>query len=135
MGYGIGSPPSREPCLKIRLPLLFIAPWLLAVATPGSHAQCSRIERVTVYPGLAAVERNARVAAGAREQVPNCLSPNFDTASLWFDAEAGIRLGPVSAISRPRLQHPRQRWRVLSPPRWPMLPSSARPAKGRSSSP
>ena len=92
--------------MKTRLPLLFITPWLLAVATPTSHAQASRIERVTVYPGLAAVERSARVAAGARELVLNCLSPNFDMASLRVEAEAGIRLGPVSAINRPRVEVP-----------------------------
>ena len=92
--------------MKTRLPLLFIAPWLLAVATPTSHAQGSRIERVTVYPGLAAVERSARVAAGARELVLNCLSANFDMASLRVEAEASIRLGPVSATSRPRVEVP-----------------------------
>ena len=76
----------------------------LSLAGPGARAQgsASRIERVTVYPGLAAVERSARVAAGARELVLNCLSPDFDLASLRIEPDAGIRIGPVSATNRPR---------------------------------
>lgn len=73
-----------------------------AMASPAAWAQASKIDQVTVYPGLAAVERSARVAAGARELVLNCLSPNFDMAGLRVEADAGIRLGPVSAVNRPR---------------------------------
>lgn len=81
---------------------------LLADAGAQTQAQtsggASRIERVTVYPGLAAVERSARVAAGARELVLNCLSPDFDLASLRIEPDAGIRIGPVSATNRPRAE-------------------------------
>jgi len=66
----------------------------------------SRIERVTVYPGLAQVERSAKVGAGARELVLDCLSPNFDMASLQIDGAEGVKLGPVSAITRPRSEVP-----------------------------
>jgi uncharacterized protein (TIGR02231 family) len=69
-------------------------------------AQASRIEQVTVYPGLAEVLRTARVAAGARELVLDCLSPGFDMASLRVEADAGIRIGPVSATTRPRAEVP-----------------------------
>lgn len=68
----------------------------------GSEGPASRIERVTVYPGLAEVERSARVASGARELVLDCLSASFDLASLRVEADAGIRIGPVSARQRPR---------------------------------
>lgn len=81
---------------------LFIILAALLVPAAPAQAQASRIDLVTVYPGLAAIERSARVAAGARELVLNCLSPNFDMAGLRVEADAGIRLGPVSAINRPR---------------------------------
>jgi uncharacterized protein (TIGR02231 family) len=61
---------------------------------------------VTVYPGLAAVERSARVQAGARELVLNCLSPSFDMASFRVSADADIQLGPVTAVNRPRAEVP-----------------------------
>lgn len=77
---------------------------LIAAPAQAADARASRIERVTVYPGLAAVERSARVAAGARELVLDCLSPDFDLGSLRMDADAGIRLGPVSAVNRPRAE-------------------------------
>jgi uncharacterized protein (TIGR02231 family) len=69
-------------------------------------AQTSRIEQVTVYAGLAEVLRTARVAGGARELVLDCLSPAFDMASLRVEADAGIRIGPVSASTRPRAEVP-----------------------------
>ena len=93
--------------MKPKLTTLALAAALaLTLGGPVAHAQASasRIDRVTVYPGLAAVERSARVAAGARELVLNCLSPDFDLASLRIDADAGIRLGPVSATNRPRAE-------------------------------
>ena len=70
----------------------------------GLAAATARIEQVTVYPGLAQVSRSAPVAAGARELVLDCLSPSFDMASLRVEADAGIRLGPVSARTRPRTE-------------------------------
>ena len=76
-----------------------------SLAAPWAAAQ-SRIEQVTVYPGLAAVERSARVAAGARELVLNCLSPSFDMASLRVEGSEGLRIGPVSATNRPRAEVP-----------------------------
>ena len=66
----------------------------------------SRITRVTVYPGTAVVDRSARVPAGARELVLNCLSPQFDMASLRVEGDAAIRVGPVTATNRPRAELP-----------------------------
>lgn len=76
-----------------------LAPTLTHAADPAS-----RIERVTVYPGLALVERVARVPAGSRELVLDCLSASFDMSSLQIDAADGVRLGPVSAHTRPRAE-------------------------------
>lgn len=74
--------------------------------TPLAAELPARIARVTVYPGTAVVERTARVPAGAREVVLNCLSPQFDMASLRVEADAPIRLGPVTATTRPRSESP-----------------------------
>ncbi|MEX8519184.1 MAG: mucoidy inhibitor MuiA family protein [Leptothrix sp. (in: b-proteobacteria)] len=66
----------------------------------------SRITRVTVYPGSALVERTARVTPGMKELVLPCLPVNFDLQQLRVEADAGIRLGPVSAVTQPREQVP-----------------------------
>lgn len=79
-----------------------------ATAAPGAGVDLggSRIERVTVYPGMAQVERSAKVSTGARELLLDCLSPSFDMASLQIDGADGVKLGPVSALTRPRSEVP-----------------------------
>lgn len=79
---------------------------LLAAATAGAAAQPAPIERVTVYPGLAEVERVARVSAGSRELVLDCLSAQFDMGSLRIEPDAAVRTGAVSALNRSREQAP-----------------------------
>ncbi len=83
---------------------------LVAAHATGAAATAdvggSRIDRVTVYPGMAQVERSAKVSAGARELVLDCLSPSFDMASLQVDGAEGVKLGPVSATTRPRSEVP-----------------------------
>ena len=89
------------------LPSSFAMTALLGLSLTSAAAELpSRIARVTVYPGTAVVERTARVPAGAREVVLNCLSPQFDMASLRIEADAPIRLGPVTATTRPRSESP-----------------------------
>ncbi len=68
-----------------------------AAETGGGNAVGgpSRIERVTLYPGAAAVERVARVAAGARRLELACLPAAFDPQSLRVAASEGIRVGAV----------------------------------------
>ncbi|NDY91586.1 DUF4139 domain-containing protein [Ideonella livida] len=75
-------------------------------APAPAGAPAGRVERVTVYPGLAQVERSAVVAAGARELVLDCLSPRLDMASLQVEAPEGVRLGAVSSTVRPRAEVP-----------------------------
>ncbi|CAD5372516.1 conserved exported hypothetical protein [Rubrivivax sp. A210] len=90
--------------LNLTLATAAMAALAAASAAQAADNRASRIERVTVYPGLAAVERSARVAAGARELVLDCLSPEFDLATLRIEADAAIRIGPVSARNRPRAE-------------------------------
>lgn len=83
------------------LALLTLSGALVQAAEPAS-----RVTRVTVYPGVALVERSTRVAQGARQLVLPCLPANFDVQQLRLDADAGIRIGPVSAVTLPREQVP-----------------------------
>ncbi|WP_338416174.1 DUF4139 domain-containing protein [uncultured Sphaerotilus sp.] len=86
-------------------PLLLALGALIGLPCVASAADAvSRITRVTVYPGTAVVERTARVPAGARELVLNCLSPQFDMASLRVEGDAAVRIGPVTATNRPRAE-------------------------------
>ncbi|MBQ0942069.1 DUF4139 domain-containing protein [Ideonella sp. 4Y16] len=83
--------------------------WAATVLTlwaPQAGAQTAPIERVTVYPGLAEVERVARVAPGSRELVLDCLSAQFDMGSLRLEPDAALRTGAVTALNRPREQAP-----------------------------
>lgn len=72
---------------------------LIALAQP---ATLSRISEVTLYPGSAAVERVAQVAAGARQLQLTCLPASFDVETLRLDAGAAIRIGDVSTVTVPR---------------------------------
>lgn len=78
-----------------------ISPKLLALLTGMSvfgaaSGADSAIKRVTLYPGVAAVERVAPVIAGASEVRLTCLPMSFDVNSIRVDADAGIRVGDVS---------------------------------------
>jgi uncharacterized protein (TIGR02231 family) len=65
-------------------------------AGPALSQQSSRISRVTLYPGSAAIERTANVAAGAGTLEMTGLPANFDLRTLRVDAGTGIRVGEVS---------------------------------------
>lgn len=93
------------------LALLVLGLWAglagtVAQAADAPTASASKVDLVTVYPGLAVVERSARVAAGARELLLDCLSTEVDLSTLQLDADASLRLGPVSASQRPRSEVP-----------------------------
>lgn len=66
---------------------------------PGSQAS---ITQVTVYPGVASVERTARVAAGARQLSLDCLPASIDQQSLQVSADAGVRIGDIKILLQPR---------------------------------
>jgi uncharacterized protein (TIGR02231 family) len=77
-----------------------------APAAASGGAPGARIERVTVYPGLAQVERTVKVGAGQREIVLDCLSPQLDLNSLRVEADPGLRTGAVSSQRRKRSDTP-----------------------------
>ncbi|WP_027015663.1 DUF4139 domain-containing protein [Comamonas composti] len=84
--------------LKTPLTLaLLAATGLSALAQEGATqtlaGASAPIARVTLYPGVAAVERVARVEAGTRQLVIDCLPASLDQQSLQLSADAGVRLG------------------------------------------
>lgn len=75
----------------------------LLYATASATAQdTSRIARVTVYAGVATVERVARVPAGARSLTLTCLPATLDTQSLQVQADAAVRVGEFSVLTEDR---------------------------------
>ncbi|HPT55970.1 MAG TPA: DUF4140 domain-containing protein, partial [Casimicrobium sp.] len=67
-----------------------------------ANAADSVIKRVTLYPGVAAVERVATVAANASEVRMTCLPTTFDTNTIRVEADSGIRVGDVSVKTVPK---------------------------------
>ena len=74
----------------------------LPVLAQGAGATDSRIALVTLYPGSATVERVARVAAGAKRFVFNCLPAALDVQSLALSADALVRLGELAVLNEER---------------------------------
>ncbi len=77
-------------------------------APPASHAQerpaatASRITQVTVAPGIATIERSARLPAGARSATFACLPAGLDPDSLQISADAGVRVGEFKVTTEDR---------------------------------
>jgi uncharacterized protein (TIGR02231 family) len=69
---------------------------IAAFAVPAAAQESGRISRVTLYPGSAAIERAASVAAGNGALEMTGLPANFDLRTLRVDAGPGIRVGEVS---------------------------------------
>ena len=66
----------------------------------------STIQNVTVYPGVAVIERVAKVPANSRQLVLPCLSTAFDMSALRVDGGPGVTLGAISAVDLPRAEVP-----------------------------
>lgn len=75
---------------------------LLCAAASAAAQDTSRIARVTVYPGVATVERVAKVPAGARSLTLTCLPASLDTQSLQIQADAAVRVGEFSVLTEDR---------------------------------
>lgn len=72
--------------------------------TQAQEATIARapIARVTLYPGVASVERTARITAATRQLVFECLPGSIDPQSLQVSADAGVRLGDYKLQLQPR---------------------------------
>src|SRR5580765_8196876 len=79
---------------RIRTVLVSIV--IAGFAGPALSQQSSRITRVTLYPGSAAIERTGSVAAGSGTLEMTGLPANFDLRTLRVEAGPGIRVGEVS---------------------------------------
>jgi len=83
---------------------------LCALGAGAAQAQdapptASRITGVTLYPGSATVERTARVAAGSRSAVFDCLPQGLDARSVQVQA-SGVRVGDIAVQVRERALAP-----------------------------
>ena len=77
--------------LSVRLSALSL---LLAASLVRAETEAP-ISSVTLYPGIATIERVAEVAAGTRQLKISGLPANFDTKTLQVQADKGIRLGQI----------------------------------------
>ena len=77
-------------------PLSFAAAVASVLYVGSGLAADSAIKRVTLYPGVAAVERVTSVTQGMNEVKFTCLPLTFDSNSLRVEADDGIRFGDVS---------------------------------------
>ncbi|MFD1839866.1 DUF4139 domain-containing protein [Paracidovorax cattleyae] len=74
----------------------------MACAQERPAVVASRITQVTVAPGIATIERSARIAAGARSATFACLPASLDPDSLQISADAGVRVGEFKATTEDR---------------------------------
>lgn len=65
-------------------------------AGPALSQEAGRITRVVLYPGSAAIERSARIAAGSSKVEMAGLPANFDLRTLRVEADPGIFVGEVA---------------------------------------
>ena len=77
-------------------PCSFAAALASALCVASGFAADTAIKRVTLYPGVAAVERVTNVTQGMNEVKFSCLPLTFDSNSLRVEADDGIRFGDVS---------------------------------------
>lgn len=70
----------------------------------GSRAP---ITEVTLYPGVAAVQREARINAGTRQLRFECLPASVDTQSLQISADNGVRVGDLKVLMQARTAAPK----------------------------
>uniref|UniRef100_UPI0005559AA5 DUF4140 domain-containing protein n=1 Tax=Paracidovorax oryzae TaxID=862720 RepID=UPI0005559AA5 len=108
-GAAHSSHPTRPAAAPLHAGALRAAVAGMALAAAGmACAQerpavvASRITQVTVAPGIATIERSARVAAGARTATFACLPASLDPDSLQISADAGVRVGEFKVTTEDR---------------------------------
>ena len=70
-----------------------------AITASGNQAP---ISQVVLYPGVASVERTARISAGTRQLTFECLPAAVDVQSLQISADANVRVGDTKTLLQPR---------------------------------
>ncbi|MDR3014204.1 MAG: DUF4139 domain-containing protein [Delftia acidovorans] len=96
---------SALPALSVLAAACFLlAGTPVQAQAPAQEATIARapIARVTLYPGVASVERTARITAATRQLVFECLPGSIDPQSLQVSADAGVRLGDYKLQLQPR---------------------------------
>ena len=75
---------------------------LASAATVTVSGNKAAIAAVTLYPGIASVQRSVRIPAGTRQLVFECLPANIDPQSLQVSADAEVRIGDYKTLLQPR---------------------------------
>ena len=94
-------PPPRR-ARRAAAACLWLAAAGMASAQERPSVVASRITQVTVAPGVATIERSARIAAGARSATFACLPASLDPDSLQISADAGVRVGEFKVTTEDR---------------------------------
>ena len=69
------------------------------LSVSGSRAP---ITEVTLYPGIAAVQREARIEAQTRQLSFECLPASVDVQSLQITSDEGVRIGEIKTLMQAR---------------------------------
>lgn len=79
-------------------------PGLAAADNASLNVSGSRapITEVTLYPGIAAVQREARIDAQTRQLSFECLPASVDTQSLQISGDEGVRVGEIKTLMQAR---------------------------------
>lgn len=84
--------------LAAALPAL-VAAQGTSLSVSGNRAP---ITEVTLYPGVAAVQREARIDAQTRQLSFECLPASVDTQSLQITGDDGVRVGEIKTLMQAR---------------------------------
>ncbi|WP_407714481.1 DUF4139 domain-containing protein [Comamonas testosteroni] len=85
-------------CVAAALPALALAD-ASSLSVSGNRAP---ITEVTLYPGVAAVQREARIEAQTRLLSFECLPASVDTQSLQISGDEGVRVGEIKTLMQSR---------------------------------
>ena len=85
-------------CVAAALPGLALAD-ASSLSVSGNRAP---ITEVTLYPGIAAVQREARIDAQTRLLSFECLPASVDTQSLQISGDEGVRMGEIKTLMQSR---------------------------------
>ncbi|WP_182284878.1 DUF4139 domain-containing protein [Comamonas testosteroni] len=90
--------PVSMVCVAAALPGIALAD-ASSLSVSGNRAP---ITEVTLYPGIAAVQREARIDAQTRLLSFECLPASVDTQSLQISGDEGVRVGEIKTLMQSR---------------------------------